>query len=201
MSSCICRLPAQRQFSIPQRKEGGHWNDFELVRQQLQPFLRPVTPHPHSLPASTTTLLQYSQGPSTGNNSEASREQCQTAGLQAVGSVHRGVHASSTAVMNGAAAQRNRPIAVPSNIFTPLDGETAEDGQKCNFQHDDSSEADVVSQASGARGQHRMPTQQELTAAGRMDLLNAVRVWGGFTAVADLMGVLPNTRFPHLAST
>jgi len=33
-----------------------------------------------------------------------------------------------------------------------------------------------------------------LMAAGRMDLLNAVRLWGGFTAVADRLGVLPNTR-------
>ena len=45
-----------------------------------------------------------------------------------------------------------------------------------------------------------MPTQQELVAAGRMDLLNAMRLWGGFTAVADLMGVRPNTRYIPLKS-
>lgn len=48
---------------------------------------------------------------------------------------------------------------------------------------------------SGVQAHHRMPTQQELVAAGRMDLLNAIRLWGGFTAVADLMGVRPNTRY------
>lgn len=47
----------------------------------------------------------------------------------------------------------------------------------------------------GSKACWKMPTQQELTAAGRMDLLNAVRTWGGFTAVADRMGVLPNTRY------
>lgn len=39
-----------------------------------------------------------------------------------------------------------------------------------------------------------MPSQQELTDFGRMDLLHAVRLWGGFTTVADRLGVLPNTR-------
>lgn len=53
----------------------------------------------------------------------------------------------------------------------------------------------AVGSGDGLQVQHRMPTQQELVAAGRMDLLNATRLWGGFTAVADLMGVRPNTRY------
>lgn len=45
-----------------------------------------------------------------------------------------------------------------------------------------------------AEYQLRMPSHQELEGAGRMDLLHAVRCWGGFTAVADRLKVLPNTR-------
>lgn len=48
--------------------------------------------------------------------------------------------------------------------------------------------------SSSQQGCYKMATQQELMAADRMDLLNAVRLWGGFTAVADRMGALPNTR-------
>lgn len=40
----------------------------------------------------------------------------------------------------------------------------------------------------------RMPTQLELTKAGRLDLVHAIRNNGGFTAVADRLNVLPNTR-------
>lgn len=177
--SGACSLPVQRQFSIPQRKEGGHWHDFEVVRRELQPFLHPVQPpshshnqcmHPASLP------LDHTQLPTSKGNS-----------------IDNGVHQSNN---------ENDPLSSSQNgTGTTAAGVTVRGCSK-QLKGREGGKAVGSSQAQpngssggGNGGQHRMPTQQELNAAGRMDLLNAMRVWGGFTAVADRMGVLPNTRY------
>lgn len=124
MTVDLRRLPPQRHFKIGKRKASGHWQNFNTLQQELQPFLHPV-----------------------------------------------------------------------SN--DPLIHECHREGPNCD-QQTPLSKGQAMSSSSGQQACHKMPTQQELMTAGRMDLLNAVRLWGGFTAVADRMGVLPNTRSPFL---
>lgn len=118
-------MPAQHGFKIGQRKASGHWQDFETLKQELQPYLHPI--------------LQ--PGPGSGDPTAESQRHCHAAG------VRQQAFSKGTGVMS-----------------------------------------------SSQQGCYKMATQQELMAADRMDLLNAVRLWGGFTAVADRMGALPNTR-------
>ncbi|DBA97292.1 TPA: Low molecular weight phosphotyrosine protein phosphatase, variant 3 [Trebouxia sp. C0004] len=121
-------MPAQHDFKIGQRKASGHWQDFEILKQELQPYLHPMhQPGPGKVEPDDPTA-------------EPQRH-CQAAGLR-------------------------------QQAFSKGKGVTS----------------------SSQQGSYKMATQQELMAAGRMDLLNAVRLWGGFTAVADRLGVLPNTR-------
>ena len=175
-TSITCRLPAQRQFSIPQRKGGGHWDDFEVVRQELHPFLHIIEQapgtHHHSAETSSHTLDAQCCPRSTG------------------GAVHGSSHAadSNGAAMNGSHSGSTAPS---SSTGSQQRGNSI--GEQTTQERLDSS-GDVLSEK-GVQVQHRMPTQQELIAAGRMDLLNAMRLWGGFTAVADMMGVRPNTRY------
>ena len=119
------RMPAQHGFKIGQRKASGHWEDFETLKQELQPYLHPI--------------LQ--PGPGSDNPTAASQRHHHAAGVR-------------------------------QQIFSKGKGVMSSSQQGC----------------------YKMVTQQELMGAGRMDLLNAVRLWGGFTAVADRMGALPNTR-------
>ena len=119
------RMPAQHDFKIGQRKASGHWQDFETLKQELQPYLHPI--------------LQPGSG--SGDPTAESQGHRHAAGIrQQAFSKGKGVMSSSQ------------------------------------------------------QGCYKMATQQELMTADRMDLLNAVRVWGGCTAVADRMGALPNTR-------
>ncbi len=118
-------MPAQHDFKIGQRKASGHWQDFETLKQELQPYLHPI----------------LEPGPGSDDPTAVSQRHHHAAGVrQQAFSKGKGVMSSSQ------------------------------------------------------QGCCKMATQQELMAAGRMDLLNAVRLWGGFTAVADRMGALPNTR-------
>jgi len=118
------RMPAQHDFKIGQRKASGHWQDFETLKQELQPYLHPI--------------LQ--PGPGSDDPTAEPQRHCHAAGVQ------------QQAFSKGKGVMSSSPAGC------------------------------------------KMATQQELMAAGRMDLLNAVRLWGGFTAVADRMGALPNTR-------
>ena len=120
------REPAQHDFKIGQRQAIGHWQDFETLRRELQPFLHPIPETHHGNDGPCPQQLQH----------------CRTTGFQ------------QQAFSKG--------HCLPS---------------------------------SSRQGCWKMVTQQELMAAGRMDLLHAVRLWGGFTHVADRLGVLPNTRY------
>ena len=120
-------MPAQHNFKFGQRKASGHWQDFETLKQELQPYLHPIC--------------------QPGHGSDDLTVEPQT---------------------------RRRAAGVRQQAFSKGKG--------------------VMVTSSSQQGCYKMATQQELTAAGRMDLLNAVRVWGGFTAVADRLGARPNTR-------
>ena len=185
-TSCACRLPARRQFSIPQRKGGGHWDDFEVVRQELQPFLHTVQPGPAS----------YRQCSETDRLALTDRSL-----IKDTASAFSCSSSSQNAGDNGSASQGSgsgSAVTVSCSDSRPTGNNGTESGK---VQEQPRSSGGICSE-NGVQLQHRMPTQQELIAAGRMDLLNAMRVWGGFTAVADLMGVHPNTRyFPPDAPT
>ena len=79
-------------------------------------------------------------------------------------------------------------------------GQSVESGPAGRMQLGDSDNQQHSRQQGHGNGQDtgscqlRMPSHQELVGAGRMDLLHAVRSWGGSTAVADRLGILPNTR-------
>lgn len=79
-------------------------------------------------------------------------------------------------------------------------GQSVEPGQAGQMQSGDSDNQQHSRQQRHENSQDtgscqlRMPSHQELVGAGRMDLLHAVRSWGGSTAVADRLGILPNTR-------
>lgn len=181
-TSCACRLPPHRQFSIPQRKGGGHWDDFEVVRLELQPFLHIVQPGPetHRQCAQTNSLAPTDRSLIKDRASAFSCSSSQNAGHN--GSSTQGGDSSSTA-------------AVSCSDSRPKGSSGTDSGEVWEQPHS----SGAICSENGVQLQHRMPTQQELIAAGRMDLLNAMRVWGGFTAVADLLGVHPNTRYfsPH----
>ena len=179
-ASCACRLPAQRQFSIPQRKDGGHWDDFEIVRKELQPFLHIVKPGPESYRQSAETgSLALDDGSLIRGGADA---------LCCSSSQNAGNNGASTQ-----ASDSSSTATVSCSNSQTKGGNSTESGQA----QEQPQSSTAISKKNGVELQHRMPTQQELIAAGRMDLLNAMRVWGGFTAVADLMGVHPNTRYPH----
>lgn len=171
-----CRLPAQRQFSVPQRKGCGHWDDFAVVRQELQPFLHIVQP-----------------GPDTYH---------QSAGTGSLGLDDQSLISNSTSALSCSSSSQNAGNSRSStqeSDGSSIDTVSCSDSQPKESSSSDSSKAVEQAQSNeaitnGAQLQHRMPTQQELISAGRMDLLNAMRMWGGFTAVADMMGVHPNSR-------
>lgn len=121
----LAERSAQHTFKIGQRQAIGHWQDFETLRRELQPFLHPIPEAHHGHDGPPPQHLQH----------------CCTTGFQ------------QQMYLEG--------HCLPS---------------------------------SSQQGCLKMVTQQELMAAGRMDLLHAVRLWGGFTHVADRLGVLPNTR-------
>lgn len=202
----------QRQFSIPQRKEGGHWQDLDLVRQELQPFLHPVTPQPHNCNCSAekTSPLQHRAGrpKKKSNKCAANGSSHQPEGKTPQAKACHRQNGSSTATANVQGTQHNNQ---PSNgqvetdvAVTQLTTNGIEITQGPHGQPGSNGAVAAViggADKGGSRMEYRMPTQLELIAAGRMDLLNAMRVWGGFTAVADLMGILPNTRYTTSTST
>lgn len=168
----FAELPAERQFSVPQRKNGGHWNDFEVVRGELQPFLHIIDQGPDAQHLSAKAGSLTPDG-----------KPCVKSSRDAFDSNILAAHSSgaSHGSSGGSTAARIASVSLPRGNST--DTGTAQDQLPSNGAG-----------PSGVQAHHRMPTQQELVAAGRMDLLNAIRLWGGFTAVADLMGVRPNTR-------
>ena len=148
------------------------------MRQELQPFLHTVKPGPETYreSAETGSLAPPDQSLTTDTASALSYSSSQNAGKN--GSMTQGnVSSSTTAVSCSDSRSKagNGPDSFEVQKKPPSSG--------------------AICSEKGGQLQHRMPTQQELIAAGRMDLLNAMRVWGGFTAVADLMGVHPNTRY------
>lgn len=177
----ICRLPPQRQFSIPQRKTGGHWDDFEVVRRELQPYLHVIHPGPetHHLCAAAGSLPSDSQP-------------CCISSVDAVDSNNHDAHSNGGSTRE---SHRSSTATMMARGSQPQSHSTGEGAVQDRLLRNGGGGS-----GNGLKVQHSMPTQQELVAAGRMDLLNATRLWGGFTAVADLMGVRPNNRYNPLAS-
>ena len=143
--------------------------------------------------------MQHSAGRSEAGRNAADGSGCQREGKKPQGNASHDQNGSSTATTDGQGNQPSNSRAQADGAFTQLNNNGAGLTQgSCGRSGSNGVIAGADSNGSGI--QYRMPTQQELIAAGRMDLLNAMRTWGGFTAVADLMGVLPNTRYTILAS-
>lgn len=261
----------QHSVKIGQRKGKGHWEDFDTLAYELQPYLQPVDPQHTDNRAAVRRAATHQCAPSAAVDKQlaAAGSDDKTVRLYKAGSVQSSELARQTAALQhqakaspaprlpkektqqratsqGGQAARYRVPGVAQQQMAAVHGRPARAGLKQCEQEDGIADQMLASSAhdmpstpsltktwnSGVhadqqdpdglqwqmhthnldsvrcpgRAQLRMPeqgqgdlqlrmvSQQELEGAGRMDLLHAVRTWGGFTAVADRLNVLPNTR-------